>query len=190
MENLDYISILFIAFSLSADCFAVSVSGGIAMVSVTRTQILRTAFSFGFFQALMVWAGWLLGQTVIDVVSDYDHWLAFALLLIVGSKMIWESFHTKEKQKIDISRGLLLITLSIATSIDALAVGLSLAFTQVNINLASATIGLVAFFITLAGFIIGRRVGGIVGRRAELVGGLVLIAIGIRIVADHLLNTI
>jgi len=189
MENLDYISILFIALSLSADCFAVSVSGGISMASISRIQILRTAVSFGFFQALMVWMGWLIGQTVIDIVSDYDHWLAFFLLVLVGSRMVWESFHTKEKKSIDISRGLLLITLSIATSIDALAVGLSLAFTQVNITLAGTTIGLVAFLVTIAGFIIGRRVGAIVGRRAELIGGLVLIAIGIRIVVDHLLST-
>lgn len=105
MENLGYVSVLIIALSLSADCLAVAISGSIALTTVSPTQILRTSLSFGLFQALMAWIGWFVGHTIVEVVSNYDHWLAFILLLIVGSRMIWESVKNKEKTHIDISKG-------------------------------------------------------------------------------------
>jgi putative Mn2+ efflux pump MntP len=187
VENLEYISVLIIALSLSADCLAVAISGSIALVTATPSQILRTSLSFGLFQALMAWLGWLIGHTIVDAVSNYDHWLAFILLLLVGSRMIWESVKKKEKTNIDISKGYLLLVLSLATSIDALAVGLSFAFIQVNIVSAVTTIGIVAFLVTAVGFIIGKRLGTLIGKRAELIGGLILIAIGFRILLSHML---
>ena len=185
MENLGFISVIIIALSLSADCLAVAISGSLNLVTVSSTQILRTSLSFGLFQALMAWIGWSVGQTIVEAVSAYDHWLAFILLLIVGSRMIWESVKKSERTNIDISKGYLLLVLSIATSVDALAVGLSLAFVQVNILSAASTIGIVAFLVTIFGFLIGKRLGRIIGKRAELIGGLVLIAVGSRILISH-----
>jgi manganese efflux pump family protein len=156
----------------------------------TRSGVLRTALSFGIFQAIMPLIGWLAGRTIVDFISSYDHWVAFGLLAFVGGKMLWESFHKEEEKETnrDTSRGLTLLTLSIATSIDALAVGLSFAFIDVNIFAAAGIIGLVAFLITGLGFLIGTRVGGILGKRAEIVGGLVLIGIGVKILLEHLLG--
>ena len=188
MAGIDLISLLFIALGLSADCFAVAVSGSIALRRVSPLQVLRVALSFGVFQALMPVLGWLAGRTVVDIISTYDHWVAFVLLAGVGGKMIWESFRSEEgrNSNSDITRGFLLLTLSVATSIDALAVGLSFAFLQVNIALASVAIGIVACIVTAVAFLIGMRLGSIIEKRAEFVGGAVLIAIGVRILLEHL----
>ncbi|HEY94685.1 MAG TPA: manganese efflux pump [Dehalococcoidia bacterium] len=189
MTDLDIISIIFIALGLSADCFAVALSGSVSMKSFTRFQVFRTAFTFGLFQSLMPVLGWLLGQTVVDFIADYDHWIAFILLGFVGGKMIRESFQKKEeKQSLDITRGFLLFTLGVATSIDALAVGLTFAFIKVNITLAVVTIGITAFLATVVSFLIGKKLNKLAGRWAELIGGLILLAIGIRIVVTHLLS--
>ena len=184
----NFVTVLLIALGLSADCFAVSLSASISANRHSRMGILRTALSFGIFQAAMPLLGWLAGRTVADIIQDYDHWVAFGLLAFVGGKMVWESFFEKEEKERDISRGFTLITLSIATSIDALAVGLSFAFMQVNIWTAVGTIGLIAFLTTGFGFIIGKRIGGVLGKRAELAGGLVLIGIGLKILIEHLVG--
>jgi manganese efflux pump family protein len=185
---LDILTILLIALGDSADCFAVAVCSCIAMKTLSRIQILRVALSFGIFQTTMTILGWLAGRTIVDFISGFDHWLAFLLLAGIGGKMIWESFHGSDddNKKTDVTKGLVLVTLSLATSIDALAVGLSFAFLDMNIPLASGTIGVVAFIITIIGFLIGKRAGKLVGERAELVGGIVLIAIGLRILITHL----
>jgi putative Mn2+ efflux pump MntP len=189
VPNTDILSILLIAIALSADCFAVAISTSIAMKAISRIQIVRASLSFGIFQALMPVLGWLAGNTIVDLISEFDHWIAFVLLAGIGGKMIWESFHSKnnEAEKKDITKGLLLLTLSVATSIDAFAVGLSFAFLQVNIALASGIIGIIAFTITAIGFIIGRKAGKLIGKRAELVGGIVLVGIGLRILITHML---
>lgn len=183
-----FVYILGIAVGLSADCFAVAFSGSVSMKKVSFLQISRTSLSFGFFQALMPVLGWLIGRTVVDTIADYDHWLAFALLAFIGGKMIWESLRQKgeHSKSIDITTGVTLLTLSIATSIDALAVGLAFAFLEVNITLASVTIGVVAFMVTAIGFVAGRKAGKLMGKRAEAIGGLILIAIGLRILLTHL----
>ncbi|MEJ2739079.1 MAG: manganese efflux pump MntP family protein [Dehalococcoidia bacterium] len=185
----DFISILIIAIGLSADCFAVSISGSVTIQRTTPLQIIRTAFTFGLFQAIMPVIGWLIGRNLVTFVADYDHWIAFALLLLIGSRMIWESIHDHEdkKRKTDITRGLTLLTLAVATSIDALAVGLTFAFLHISIALASSTIGIVAFIVTISGFLLGKKLGQLIGKRAEIIGGIVLIAIGIRILLSHLL---
>ncbi len=189
MINSDFISIFLIALGLSADCFAVAISGGISNKNHSWPQRFRVSFSFGLFQALMLVLGWLTGRTVVEFIADYDHWVAFTLLAIVSGRMLWESFRRERSQdkEIDITKGLLLITLSIATSIDALAVGLSFAFLKVNITMASLTIGAVAFLVTTIGFIVGKRASKIIGKRAEAIGGIILLAIGIRILVSHLL---
>ena len=152
-------------------------------------QVLRVSSSFGLFQALMPVLGWLAGRTVVEFIADYDHWVAFTLLVVVSGRMLWESFrpeHSRDKE-VDITKGFLLLTLSIATSIDALAVGLYFAFLRVNIALASPTIGVVAFLVTVIGFILGRRASKLVGKRAEALGGMILLAIALRILLSHIL---
>ena len=188
MSDLDLLSILLIALGLSADCFAVAFSGSISMKTVSPAQILRTALVFGVFQAVMPVLGWLAGLTVVDLIAEYDHWLAFALLALVGGRMIWEAFRSADdKKRVDISRGVLLLTLALATSIDALAVGLTFAFLRVNIWLACSTIGVMAFGMTVAGFVLGRKAGALLGKYAEAIGGVILIGIGLRILLSHIL---
>ncbi|MDD4858999.1 MAG: manganese efflux pump MntP family protein [Dehalococcoidales bacterium] len=185
MGNL--VSVFLIALGLSADCFAVAVSSSIALKKPTRAQILRVALSFGSFQALMTFLGWLAGRTVVELISGYDHWLAFGLLAFVGARMIRESMeHEKEEKKADMTRGFMLLVLSLATSLDSLAVGLSIALMQVNIAIAAGIIGITSFLVTATGFTVGHRAGSLIGKRAELIGGLVLIGIGVKILIEHL----
>ncbi len=141
-----------------------------------------------FFQFAMPLAGWLAGRTVAAHISRYDHWVAFLLLVLVGGKMIWDSFHhEKELTRVgDPTRGMTLLVLSVATSIDALAVGLSLAFLKAPIIHAGVIIGVVCFLMTAAGMVFGRKLGRLFGKKAELVGGLVLLGIGIKILWGHL----
>jgi putative Mn2+ efflux pump MntP len=185
----DFLSIFLIAIGLSADCFAVALGGGVSRRSYSRVQVLRVAFMFGLFQAVMPVLGWLAGKTVVEYIADYDHWVAFVLLAVVSGRMLWESFRPPrgEEKTVDITRGLLLLTLSVATSIDALAVGLSFGFLKLNIAIASPTIGVVAFIVTIVGFILGRKAGRYLGRWAEIAGAVILMAIALRILLSHLL---
>jgi putative Mn2+ efflux pump MntP len=188
VSDTSFLSILIIAIGLSADCFAVSLSASIAAKRFTFANFFRFPLAFGIFQALMMVLGWLAGSAIIDLISAYDHWLAFALLVFIGGKMIWESLRKESDEKRKKYTGwLTLLALSVATSIDALAVGLSFAFLEVDIIVAGVTIGITAFIITIIGQLIGNRVGVLVGKRAEIVGGLILIAIGIKILLEHLL---
>jgi manganese efflux pump family protein len=181
------ISLIFIALSLSADCFAVSVCGSACLGKPSLRQIIRTALAFGFAQFLMPVLGWAAGRTVVEFISGYDHWLAFGLLAAVGGHMIWESYHDDGSgNTVDITRGVRLFTMALATSIDALAVGLSFALLNSGIIQSSLIIGVVAFGVTVFGFWLGSRAGELMGKRARLLGGLVLIGIGLRILVTHL----
>jgi len=159
------------------------------MRSLSHRQVLRVSMSFGLFQAGMLVLGWLAGQTIVDIIEHFDHWVAFGLLSLVGVRMLWEALHSHEdgRQRTDITRGLALLTLSLATSIDALAVGLSLAFLDSRLVVAAIAIGSVAFLFTAAGFYSGSRMGRLLGRWAEVLGGTVLIGIGLRILLTHIL---
>lgn len=189
MNSLDLISILLIAIGLSIDCFAVAVSGSVSLKNPSALQVFRISLAFGIFQALMPVLGWMAGRTIVDVVAEYDHWIAFSLLALVGGRMILNSFRSDESSitHTDITRGLPLLVLSVATSIDALAVGLSFAFLETNIALASMIIGIVALSSTATGFLIGPQVGRLAGERAEAFGGVVLIAIGLRILLSDIM---
>lgn len=181
----DFFSVFFIALGLAADCFAVALCGNLSG-NLRPVQIARAAFSFGFFQALMCFLGWLAGATVLDLISDYDHWIALGLLALVGGRMVWESLRPGEDTQRDVTRGWQLLILSVATSIDSLAVGLSFGMLQINITAASVIIGVVAFLVALLGFYIGRRAGKLIGRRAETIGGIILLIIGLRVLIAHL----
>ena len=189
MSDTGFVSILITAVGLSADCFAVALSSSIAVRRFSFSRFFRFPLAFGIFQALMIVIGWLAGRTVVDFISAYDHWLAFGLLAFIGGKMVWESFHEEDEEKVEknINSWLTLLALSIATSIDSLAVGLSFAFLATDILLAAITVGVTAFIITGIAQLIGNKVGSIVGKRAEIVGGLILIGIGIKILLEHLL---
>ena len=186
---MEFLSIGLIALGLAADCFVVALGGSVSRRTLSFLPVFRVSLAFGLFQGLMTVLGWLAGRTVVELIRSYDHWVAFALLALVGGRMVWQSLHSRssQRQNTDITRGWLLLTLSVATSIDALAVGLTFAFVEVSIALASATIAVVAFAATVIGFLSGRQVGHLMGRRVEVVGGLILIAIGIKILAEHIL---
>jgi len=181
--------ILGVALGLAMDAFAVSLGLGLSLRPATSGQTFRLAFHFGLFQFLMPVLGWAAGESLIRYIGGYDHWIAFALLLGVGGKMIGESLRPEKEpglRRSDPTRGVSLFVLSVATSLDALAVGLSLAALQVAIVFPAVIIGIVAFTMTIIGMKIGPALGKVIGRRAELLGGVVLILIGIKILADHL----
>jgi manganese efflux pump family protein len=181
--------ILGVALGLAMDAFAVSLGLGLSLRPATSGQTFRLAFSFGSFQFMMPILGWAAGETLVRYIGAYDHWVAFGLLLGVGGKMIVESLRPGKQpgsERADPTRGISLLVLSVATSLDALAVGLSLAALQVTIIFPAVVIGIVAFGITVLGMKIGPALGKVIGRRAELLGGGVLIVIGIKILADHL----
>jgi putative Mn2+ efflux pump MntP len=185
---LDFLSILMIAVGLGMDALSVAIGIGAASRMLTPGPVLRLAASFGLFQFAMPLAGWLAGRTVADHIGRYDHWVAFLLLTFVGGKMIRDSFrHEKERTHAgDPTRGMTLLVLSVATSIDAFAVGLSFAFLKAPIVHASVIIGIVCFLMTAAGMVFGQKLGELFGKKAELAGGLVLLCIGIKILWDHL----
>jgi manganese efflux pump family protein len=181
--------VLGLALALAMDAFAVSLGLGLSLRPASSGQTFRLAFHFGLFQFLMPVLGWAAGETLIRHIEKYDHWVAFALLLGVGGKMIFESLRPEpslESKRSDPTRGVSLLVLSVATSLDALAVGLSLAALRVAIVFPAVVIGVVAFAMTVLGMKIGPALGRIIGRRAELLGGVILIVIGIKILADHL----
>jgi len=181
--------ILGIALALAMDAFAVSLGLGLSLKPATGGQTFRLAFHFGLFQFLMPVLGWAAGETLIRHIEKYDHWVAFALLLGVGGKMIFESLRPEKDaaaKRADPTRGISLLVLSVATSLDALAVGLSLAALHVAIVFPAVVIGIVAFAMTVTGMKIGPALGNVIGRRAELLGGTVLLLIGIKVLIDHL----
>jgi putative Mn2+ efflux pump MntP len=183
---MDWLSILLIAPSLGMDAFAVALGVG-ACLACTRRQLFRLSFHFGLFQFSMPLIGWFIGEPVQHHLAAYDHWIAFALLAGVGTRMVRASFSDEPTHlALDPTRGWSLIILSFATSIDALAVGLSLAMLRVDLWIPSVIIGIVAAGMTLTGMLLGRRLQAAWGKRAELVGGLVLMAIGVRVVVEHL----
>jgi len=185
---MDIWTILLIALGLAMDAFAVSLGAGTSELANNKRARFRLAFHFGWFQAMMPVIGWLAGQTVAQYISAFDHWVAFALLAAIGGKMIYEALgeRDEEAQRKDPTKGASLVVLSVATSIDALAVGLSLALLGTAIWYPALVIGIVALVFTAVGLHLGRRFGALLGRRMEIVGGLILVAIGLRILIDHL----
>jgi manganese efflux pump family protein len=177
-----------IALSMAMDAFAVSMCSGLKIGPGPR-PVFRIAFHFGLFQALMPVMGWLFGNTIEPLVKNFDHWVAFGLLAFVGIRMIRSGLSKSEEEIIrDPSRGLTMVMLSIAVSIDALAIGLSLAFLDVDIWTPALIIGLVTGSLSLIGLRMGNGVGKRFGKPVEVLGGLVLIGIGARILASHLIG--
>lgn len=190
MTNLD---IWLLAIGLAMDCFAVSIASGIIMKSIRLRPMLSMAFAFGFFQALMPLLGWIGASFFSHLIEDWDHWIAFAILVFLGGRMVCESFKDEEcRHEFDPTNLNVLLTLAVATSIDALAVGISFAFLGTysiyTILPPIGIIGLVSFVLSLAGLMFGICFGHSLARklRAELWGGIILIAIGTKILIEHL----
>ena len=181
-------SLLAVAVALAMDAFAVAVVTGLTLDPLTRLHVFRLAVHFGAFQAIMPAVGWLAGRVVHKYIAAFDHWVAFGLLAIVGCKMLWGALHGESDTKTagDPTTGWTVLVLSVATSIDALAVGLSLAMIGSTILVPALVIGVVAASLTATGMVLGRRIGSLWGKRVEVLGGLILVGIGIKIVVEHL----
>jgi putative Mn2+ efflux pump MntP len=182
------LTLIGIAIGLAMDAFAVSIGVGLTLKEVSLRQTFRLSYHFGLFQALMPIVGWLAGRSLVEWIAPVDHWIAFGLLAAIGGKMIYEALGERDEdaQKKDPTKGASLVVLSVATSIDALAVGLSLAVLGVDIWYPALVIGLVALTFTAVGLHLGKRLGAVFGRRMEIIGGAILIAIGLRILIEHL----
>ena len=182
------IEIILIACALAMDALAVSIAIGTTKYLSSKRACFRICFHFGLFQALMPIIGWLTGSSIEVYIKTFDHWIAFILLIFVGGKMIRESSDKQHKEYLfNPSKGWNLIILSVATSIDALAVGLSLAFIGNEIWYPAILIGLVTGGFSLAGIQLGKHIGDRFGKRIEFIGGLILCFIGIKIVVEHTL---
>lgn len=185
---MDFVSIFVIAAALAMDAFSVSISAGMIIKRPGPRHYFRLAFHFGLFQFLMPIIGYFGGNYLEHYIKHYDHWIAFGLLSLLGIKMIKDAFSedNEEPGTRDPSRGLSLIVLSIATSIDALAVGLSFGLLDQPVLFPSIIIGVTCSVFSIAGITIGTKAAALVGKKAEAVGGIMLIIIGIKILIEHL----
>ena len=184
---MNIVTIVFVAFGLAMDAFAVSIASGVAIKNLRINHAFRIALFFGLFQAVMPVIGWLAGIGLKDFICGVDHWIAFGLLSMIGCKMIYESTKLEtERKKINPLNISVLLMLSIATSIDALAVGVSFAFIQMAIITPIIVIGIVTFLLSYLGTFVGNKFGHFFERKIELAGGLILIGMGTKILIEHL----
>lgn len=187
---MDLITLVLLALGLSADAFAVAVTNGMCSDKVTKRHAVMTAFTFGFFQALMPVLGFLLGRTFYDIICRYQHWVALLLLGAIGVNMLADTYKEwKNKESVCTNRNMFnaknLIMQGIATSIDALAAGVSIAVLNINILSAALLIGLITFVLCIIGVYIGKKFGSLLELRAKLIGGIVLIMIGLKIFVEN-----
>ena len=178
--------ILLIGIGLAMDAFAVSICKGLSMKKMNWKNAIRIALYFGVFQALMPLIGYFLGMTFESIVTTFDHWVAFALLTLIGGGMIKESFDDEDDKKNDKVDFKTMVVLAIATSIDALAIGITFAFFDVNIVLAVSIIGIITVIISVLGVKIGNRFGDKYQNKAQLMGGIILVLLGFKILFEHL----
>lgn len=183
---MDYGMIFLIALSLAMDAFAVSISNGVSVRGFGRKDAVRQGLYFGVFQFLMPAVGWFLGSSIKEYIAAVDHWIAFLLLAAIGANMIRESIQGGDEPKESRLTAKVLTLQAVATSIDALAVGISFALLDVNILSAGLVIGIVAFVLSFLGGILGKGLGSFLQAKASFAGGAVLILIGIKILAEHL----
>ncbi len=183
-----FVELFLIGVGLSMDAFAVALCKGLQMKKINYRHAVIISLFFGGFQALMPFVGWFLGSQFEHLIVNIDHWICFALLVFIGGKMIWEAFKAEDscaacEEKLDVKE---LLLMAIATSIDALAVGITFAFLQVNIGAAVSVIGVTTFCLSFAGVAIGNRFGSKYKKKAEIAGGVILILIGLKVLVEHL----
>ena len=182
------ISLIFLALAMSTDAFAAAIGKGSSLHKPRLSEALRTGLIFGVIEAITPIIGWLIGQAATRWVANWDHWIAFTLLLVLGLHMIYNGLKSDDEEQEKPTRHsfLMLAVTAFATSIDALAVGVGLAFVDVNILVAAAAIGLATMTMVTLGVMLGRVLGTVVGKRAEIVGGVVLMLVGATILYEHL----
>ena len=182
------ISLIFLALAMSTDAFAAAIGKGSSLHKPRFSEALRTGLIFGVIEAITPVIGWAIGQVASRFVESWDHWIAFVLLLVLGLHMIYNGFKhdAEQEEKPDQHSFLILAVTAFATSIDALAVGVGLAFVDVNIVVAAVAIGIATTVMVTIGVMLGRVLGTVVGKRAEIVGGIVLIMVGSTILYEHL----
>jgi putative Mn2+ efflux pump MntP len=183
---MDIISIILISIGLSMDSFAVSITNGLTIRDLNAKRILTISFSLALFQALMPLIGWFAGIGIEQYIKGFDHWIAFLLLSFIGIKMIYEGLKKNEMSKDEELKLLTLIGQSFATSIDAFVVGISFAFLNLSIITPVLIIGLITFGVSLIGLQLGKYLGKRIGKSVEILGGIVLISIGTKILIEHL----
>ena len=184
---MDLFDLIVTAIALSMDAFAVSISKGLSVQTLRPKHSLIVGVYFGGFQALMPFLGWLLASSFAEYIRRFDHWIAFVLLALIGANMIREALSKKEEEKMDASFGVkTMLPLAIATSIDALATGVTFAMTETNIWLAIAVVGTTTFVFSAVGLRIGHLFGRKYQAKAELLGGVILVLMGIKILIEHL----
>jgi len=183
-----YLTITFLAVGLSVDSFAVSVTSGLSKPKIRFLQAAKLAFLLALFQAMMPVLGWLLGNGLKHFIEPVDHWIAFLILAFIGGKMLFENFRNadEEKQIIDPMIFRIALILAFATSIDAMAVGFSMATLMSQITPAMIIIGSITFIASMLGILIGKKTGPKVSKYAEITGALILISIGVKILIEHL----
>ncbi len=182
-----FFEIIMIAVGLAMDASAVSLAAACCGHASDRRAVFRLSFHFGLFQFMMPVIGWYIGIRFVSLISHFDHWVAFGVLVFLGLKMIRSGFGDPEcRNSTDPSRGWDLVVVSVATSIDALAVGLSLALLDVRIWYPALVIGLVTMTMSVVAILVGKRLGLLFGKKMEIVGGMVLIFVGLRILLEHL----
>jgi putative Mn2+ efflux pump MntP len=185
---MDHITLAAIALGLSFDTFAVSLSCGVIESKIRFRNAMRIAFILALFQGGLTVLGYFLGSTVSGYIEKYDHWFAFLLLMFLGIRMIINGLRDDEERiSVDINRWTVLLTLAVGTSIDAFAVGISLALLKVQIWSAGIIIGAVTFLASMTAIRIGKSAGSHLGSRVEIIGGIILAAIGVRILVEHLM---
>ncbi|MGL4337340.1 MAG: manganese efflux pump MntP family protein [Turicibacter sp.] len=184
------VAIILIAIGLAMDAFTVAIAKGISLKEVSTKNALRVALYFGAFQGLMPFLGWLFGLSFEKYITAFDHWIALILLSVIGGKMLLEAFKGDEENVVETDpvNHRSLFILAIATSIDALAVGISFAFLDVNILMAVCVIAGITFAISYGGVLLGKTVGPYLKNYAEIVGGIILILIGISIFIEHMMG--
>lgn len=184
---MEILTIILIAISLSFDTFAVSISSGLVLKKIDFYNATKIAVTMAVFQALMPLIGWLAGSGIKSYAESFDHWIAFGILGLLGGKMIYESFKTDPEERsfnpLDIK---VMIGMAIATSIDALVVGFSFALLNYKILFSVGIIGIVTYIVAMLGMLFGKNIGSRVGRRMEVLGGVMLILIGLKILFEHL----
>ena len=181
------LEIWLLAIGLAMDCFAVSIASGIILKRIQWRPMLVMALAFGLFQALMPFIGWMFAKTFSHLIESVDHWIAFAILAFLGGRMILESFKNEDcRQTFNPASPKVVFTMAIATSIDALAIGITFAFLQVRLITSVTIIGCITFCFSIAGVLIGNVFGSKFKDKATILGGIILIGIGVKILIEHL----
>ncbi len=181
-------SLILIGVGLSIDSLAASITTGACCKQIKRRHIFKVAIFMAVFQGLMPYIGWLIGSSFKSVIEDYDHWIAFFLLFLIGFKLIYEGITASDDScsNFNPSNNFLLVGIAIATSIDALVVGIGFGVIEINIYLAMLIIGVLTFLFSSSGVVVGRRIGNKINTGIDIFGGIVLIGLGVKILLSHI----